>query len=100
VCLAPLLPESVYPLIIIQRYGVDRGLPYSVLAFRLEKGEDEKKCLAVKLKGEFIRSGLYQDVNVKVSYGTSLAPCVPIDLNQSFFAARIFDVYQKTPNIS
>jgi len=82
--LSPLLLESVYPLalIIIQRYGVDRGIPYSVLAFRLEKGEDEKKCLAVKLKGEFIRSGLYQDVNVKVSYGTSLAPCIPIDPNR------------------
>jgi hypothetical protein len=65
---------SVYPLIIIQRYGVDRGLPYSILAFRLEKGEDEKKCLAVRLKGEFIKNGFYQDVNVKVSYGTSLAP--------------------------
>jgi hypothetical protein len=53
---------------------VDRGFPYSVLAFRLEKGEDKRRCLAVRLKGEFIRSGLYQDVNVKVSYGTSLAP--------------------------
>ena len=98
-CLLPLLPESEYPLIIIQRYGVDRGFPYSVLAFRLEKGDDEKKCLAVKLKGEFIRSGLYEDVNVKVSYGTSLVPCVPIDLNQSFFAIRVFDVCQRTPKM-
>ena len=72
---------------------------YSVLAFRLEKGEDEK-CLAVKLKGEFIRSEFYQDVNVKVSYGTSLAPYIPTDLNQSFFAARISDVCQRTPKIA
>lgn len=99
-CLAPLVPKSVYPLIIIRRYGVERGIPYSVLAFRLEKGEDEKKCLAVKLKGEFIRSELYQDVNVKVSHGTSLAACVPIDPNQSFFAARISYVCQRVPKVA
>ena len=67
--------ESIYQLIIIQRYGLDRDrdLPYSILAFRLETGDDDKRCIAVKLKGEFIKSGLYQDVNVKVSYGTSHA---------------------------
>ena len=63
---------------------MDGGLPYSVLAFRLEKGEDEKKCLAVKLKGEFIRSGPYQDVNVKVGhhlrYASQLTQINPFSL--------------------
>ena len=74
-------------------------MPYSVLAFRLEKGEDEKKYLAVRLKGEFIRSARYQNVNVKVNCGALLASSIPNDQNLSFFSTRRFDACQRTPQI-
>jgi len=60
----------IYSYHLLQRYGLDGGVPWSVLAFCLEMGEDLKKCLAVRLKGEFIRDAFYKNVNVKVSCGT------------------------------
>lgn len=45
---------------------MDGAVPYSILAFRLETGEDKKDCLKVELQGEFIRSAPYKTINVKV----------------------------------
>ena len=45
-------------------------MPYSILGFRLERGEDEKRCLEVKLTGDFTHDNRYKNVTVKVRLST------------------------------
>ena len=51
----------------VQRYGYDEvgGIPFSVLAFRLDAGEDEKHLLKVELEGKFVPI-FRRTANVKV----------------------------------
>lgn len=41
------------------------GVPYSILGFRLERGEDSKRCLEVRLTGTFTTRNGYKNVIVK-----------------------------------